>query len=101
MLGKLAHELRQVGTRFNEFRHPVEACCGVALAQRLHDVGKIAGVHTAEHALGNGKRDLALAERDGLLERGERVAHAASGMMRDQVERIAFEFHALGNAYRA
>ena len=101
MLGKLARELRQVGARFDELRHPIEACCGIALPQRLHDVGQIAGVHAAEHAFGNRQRDLALAERDGLLERGERVAHAAAGMVRDQVERIAFKLHALGNAHRA
>ena len=101
MLSKLARELRQVGTRFDEFRHPIEARCGIALAQRLHDVGQVAGVHAAEHALGNGQRDPALAERDGLLKRGKRVAHAAAGMMRNQVERIAFELHALGHAHRA
>ena len=60
-----------------------------------------AGIHAAEHALGNGHGDLALAERDGLLKRGERVSHAAAGVMGDQVERIAFEFHALGHAHRA
>ena len=101
VLGKLARELRQVGARFDELRHPIEACCGIALAQRLHDVGQIAGIHAAEHALGNGQRDLALAERDGLLEGGERVAHAAAGVMGDQVEGVAFELHALGHAHRA
>ena len=55
VLGKLAHELRQIGAGFNELRHPVETRRGIALAQRLHDVGQIAGVHAAEHALGNGQ----------------------------------------------
>ena len=101
MLGKFACELCQVRARFDELRHPIEACCGIALAKRLHDVGQIAGIHAAEHALGNGQGDLALAERDGLLKRGERVSHATASVMGDQVERIAFEFHTLGHAHRA
>ena len=36
-----------------------------------------------------------------LLQRRQRVAHAATGAVRNQVKRIAFEFHTFGHAYRA
>ena len=101
VLRKFARELRQVRTRFHEFRNPAKARGGIARADGPHDIGHIVGVHAAKHALCHGKRDLAFAERNHLFKRRQRIAHAATGVVRDQVKCIAFEFHAFGHAYRA
>ena len=101
MLGQIARELREVGARLHELRRPAEARGHVARADGPHDLSKVVRVHPAEHALGHFERHPTLAERDELFERGERVAHAAFGPMRDEVERLALELHAFRHAHRA
>ena len=98
VLGQIARELSQIGSRFHELRRPAKARGHIALANGLHDLGQIVRIHPAQHALGHLKRNLALAERDKLLKRGQRVAHAAFSAMGDQVKRLALELHVLGHA---
>ena len=101
MLRQFAHELRQVRARFHEVGNPAKARGSIASAQRFHHVAQVAGVHPAQHALGNLKRYLAFAKRNHLLKRGERVAHAAASMVRNQIQRVALELHAFRHAHRA
>ena len=44
VLGKIAHELRKVGTGFHIFRRPAKACGHIALANSLHDGSQFAGI---------------------------------------------------------
>ena len=77
VLGQIAHELRQVGAGFHVLRRPAEARGHVARPDGAHDGGQVAGIQRPQQALGNLHGHLALAECYQLLQRGERIAHAA------------------------
>ena len=98
MLGQPARKLREVGTRFSELSRPTEARRRVPFAQCLHDFRQLIGIDPAEYALGVLEPHVARAGGDHLLERVQRVAHPAAGMVCNQVKRIALELKALVNA---
>ena len=98
---QIAHEMRQIGARFNIFRNPGKARRRIALRNMANDIGHIVHIERAEHVVCNLDSYFPVTERNELLEHGERVAHSALRPMRHQIERIPFEIHALGRAYRA
>ena len=98
VLGQIRHELGHVGAGFHVLGHPAEARRRIAGAYRPHNVGQIRGVHSSQHPLGHFHGHRAVAEGDELLQRGERVAHAALGPVRDELERLPLELHVLGGA---
>ena len=95
---RVRDELGHVGAGFHVLGHPAEARRRVAGAYRPHDVGQIRGVHSSQHPLGHFHGHRTVAEGDELLQRSERVAHAALGPMRDELQGLPFELHVLGGA---
>ena len=100
MRRQIARELRKVSAGLDELRRPAEARRHVAAADGAHDLAQVARIHGAQQPLGALERHRPLRERDDLLQRRQRVAHSAVGTVRDEVERLALELHALGNAHR-
>ena len=98
MLGQIRHELGHVGAGFHVLGHPAEARRRIAGAYRPHNVGQIRGVHGSQHPFGHFHGHRAVAEGDELLQRGERVAHATLGPVRDEFERLPLELHVLSGA---
>lgn len=85
MLGQIRDELGHVGAGFHVLGHPAEARRRVAGTYRPHDVGQIRGVHSPQHPLGHLHGHRTVAESDELLQRSERITHAALGPMRDEL----------------
>ena len=98
MLRQIPRELRQVGACFNVARRPSETCCNIAHADSVHNLCHVLYIERTEHVLSRFQGDFPLPERDDLLERCERVAHAAFGTVRNQFECFAFELHVFRHA---
>ena len=97
MFGQIACELSEVGSCLHILCRPAKARRHVTLADKADDLCKIVRVHAAQEPFGNLERDLPFAERDKLLKRGERVAHATLGTVRDEIERLPLELHVLAH----
>ena len=98
VLGQIRHELGHVGAGFHVLGHPAEARRRIAGAYRPHNVGQIRGVHGSQHPLGHLHGHRTVTEGDELLQRSERIAHAALSPMRDELQGLPFELHVLGGA---
>ncbi len=95
MLRHVLRELRQIGTGLHVFARPAEARSRVTRAHGMHDLGHVRGIQRPEQALRLDHGDVALRECDELLERRERIAHAALRSVRHQLQRVTLEGDAL------
>ena len=98
VLGHVADELREVGARLDVVGRPAEAVGDIALPHIGHYLGQVVRVDGPEQALGPREGDLAVLERYDLLERRKGVSQPAFRAVGDQVERLALELDALGDA---
>ncbi len=98
MAGELAHELGEVGALLGELGDPAEEPGDVASCDQSGDLEERRRVHLAEKPLDVCDADLAAGERRDLLERGDRVAHSAGGVARDERERGVRDLEALAIA---
>ena len=87
MSGELAGELQEVATLVHEPPHRVEERWHVSPRESLGHGTEHGARDLAEKLLRDLRRDAPAAVRRDLLERGERVSHAAARMPRDELER--------------
>ena len=94
--GQLARELQQVTAVVHELGHAAEQGRHVPAGKRARDAGKRGAARLAQQVAGRVGADVARAEHGELLERGERVAHAAAGVAHYDLERLLVIGEALG-----
>ncbi len=101
MLGQVLRYLRQISTRLNIAAGPPETRCNISRSYGFDDIGKIARIQSAQQSFSLDRGYTTIAKRYQLLERSERIAHPALRAVRNQIERIAFVFHAFHLTDRA
>ena len=99
--GELAHELGEVGALLGEPGDPAEAAGDVAAGDESGDLEERAPCPPRRAAPRRRRAVIVPAgERRELLERGDRVAHPAGGVARDERERGVGDVEALAVAMR-
>ena len=85
---ELGDNLLEVFAALQELRDEVQHVLAFAFRERRRHAVDPAVADEAEHVLHLRLRDGAVRERDALVEDGERVAEAAVGLERDELERV-------------
>ena len=87
MGGQVTDELTHVYPRLRESGHEAERAGYIAIGDQVCQFEEQGAVHLTQEPLDIGKLDLLARERRELLERGDRIAHAAFGVLGYEGER--------------
>ena len=98
MFHESLHELAHVHPRVGQSRDEPERARDVPLQDEHGGLEQRVGVHLTEQSLDVLEADRPATEGGELLERADRVAHAAERMLRDERERAVRDAHGLGIA---